>query len=76
MTAYDIEPKCIELAAAALEGTRLTGDPRLIEELGQTVLGAVRQWIRVEYHNRELSADDHARRVRRDAAAEVPRRLR
>jgi hypothetical protein len=75
MTTYDIEPKCIELAAAALEGTRLTGDPRLIEELGQIVLETVRRWIRVEYHNRELSADDHARAQRRDAT-EIPRRLR
>jgi hypothetical protein len=79
MTAYDIEPRCVELAAAALEGTRLADSPqqrdRLVEELTLAILETVKRWVRVEHHNRELVPDDHARRARRDAT-EIPRRLR
>jgi hypothetical protein len=79
MTIHDIEPHCLRVAAATLEGTRLADSPqqreRLVEELTAAILETVRRFVRIEYHNRELTADDHARAQRRDAT-EIPRRLR
>jgi hypothetical protein len=76
MTTYDIESHCRELAAAALADTRLADSPRLIGELALVIGETVRRWVRAAYHDHELTPDDHARRTRRDAVADVPRRFR